>query len=479
MRVSFRVLFVSLGITLVLPAGVSAQEGYPGILTNIQQCLDNVRGWFKPVTPFQLEGTVTLIDRQRSVVVFQDDSTAMGVRLPLTNSEYASLHPGQRISLQGAGVLPYIRSFPDYPERPSGREYPATLEVPLGSGTYYLTRMRGYLSPPVTGQYTFWIAADDAGEFWLSSDADPARARRICGTTVSTGRREWTRYSAQRSRPVELKAGKKYYVEALQMQGVGPDCLAIAWEGPDLPMSVIDGRHLSPWEIDGETPGSHPATNCILREYWDNYFVRNFFPLHYRSERECIVRVRAPKLTVLGETGMPEPRQAAPEDSPGTTNSFRWAELQGTVSFAGASEDDLRLEVAGEKSSMIVHVFNWTGRPTDLPKNSRVRLQGVIEAAVDSRGRPAGGIMWVPDPRFLALLPPRESDWSDVSPAFISEIEPSNPLMTWAGASRCAAASSVRNPAVRCSCGGTMCLRDSCHRTGPTGPGSGNRRRSA
>ena len=431
MRLSFRMLFACLVVVLVLPGDARADRRPPGMLTNVQQCLDHVRDWFRPITPFRVEATVTLLDRQRDVVVLQDASAAMGVCLPLTNGGYSTLQPGQRVLLQGAGVLPYIRSFPDYPERPTGREYPGTFEVPLGTGTYYLTRMRGYLHPPVTGRYTFWIAADDAGEFWLSTSADPAMVRRICGTIGSTGRREWARFSGQRSRPVELKAGERYYVEALQMQGVGPDCLAIAWEGPGLPMSVIEGQYLSPWEIPGQSTAGLPVTNCILREYWDNYFVRNFFPLHFRSQRECIVRVRAPALKILGEGAMPEPMQTTPEDSPGVTNSFRWAEIEGTVNYAAASGDVLRLEVAGGKSNMVVRVLNWNAGSTERLHNARVRIQGVIEAGVSSQGRPAGGVMWVPFPRFLATLPPEKDDWSEVGSAFISEVEPSNPLMTW------------------------------------------------
>jgi len=36
----------------------------------------------------------------------------------------------------------------------------------------YGIHMSGWLVPPVSGDYTFWIASDDNGEFWLSTDAN-------------------------------------------------------------------------------------------------------------------------------------------------------------------------------------------------------------------------------------------------------------------------------------------------------------------
>ena len=39
--------------------------------------------------------------------------------------------------------------------------------------------MLGYVTPPTTGYYTFWIASDDNSELWLSTDANPANKVRI------------------------------------------------------------------------------------------------------------------------------------------------------------------------------------------------------------------------------------------------------------------------------------------------------------
>jgi xyloglucan-specific exo-beta-1,4-glucanase len=42
------------------------------------------------------------------------------------------------------------------------------LEGPRNSGDNYGSRMKGWLRPPVSGDYKFWIASDDNGEFLLT-----------------------------------------------------------------------------------------------------------------------------------------------------------------------------------------------------------------------------------------------------------------------------------------------------------------------
>ncbi|MBK8046736.1 MAG: hypothetical protein IPK16_06205 [Anaerolineales bacterium] len=44
--------------------------------------------------------------------------------------------------------------------------------LPRG-GNDYGVRIRGYLLPPVDGDYRFWIAADDRGALFLSTDETP------------------------------------------------------------------------------------------------------------------------------------------------------------------------------------------------------------------------------------------------------------------------------------------------------------------
>ena len=75
--------------------------------------------------------------------------------------------------------------------------------------------MRGWLIPPVTGDYVLWMASDDNGELWLSTNEERANMARVCHVPGWTMRREWTKYSEQRSMPIWLVvvAGQQYYYE--------------------------------------------------------------------------------------------------------------------------------------------------------------------------------------------------------------------------------------------------------------------------
>jgi hypothetical protein len=54
------------------------------------------------------------------------------------------------------------------------------LEAPSNTDDNYGSQMKGWLTPPVTGDYVFWITSDDYGEFWLSSDDHPDNKVRMC-----------------------------------------------------------------------------------------------------------------------------------------------------------------------------------------------------------------------------------------------------------------------------------------------------------
>jgi hypothetical protein len=126
-----------------------------------------------------------------------------------------------------------------------------SFEAPTNWADNYGTRMRGYITAPVTGSYTFWIASDDNGELWLSLNDNPGNKVRIGWVSEWTGARQWDKFSSQKSPAITLTAGQRYYVEALQKEGAGGDNLAVGWAKPGestaAPSEVIPGSVLSPF----------------------------------------------------------------------------------------------------------------------------------------------------------------------------------------------------------------------------------------
>jgi hypothetical protein len=126
-----------------------------------------------------------------------------------------------------------------------------SFEAPSNIADWYGQRVRGYLHPPTTGNYVFWIASDNAGELWLSTDDNPANKRRIANVSTWTGAREWNKFSSQKSVAISLTAGQKYYIEALHKEDHAEDNLAVGWAKPGqattAPSEVVPGSALSPF----------------------------------------------------------------------------------------------------------------------------------------------------------------------------------------------------------------------------------------
>jgi len=138
---------------------------------------------------------------------------------------------------------------PDYPDNPSEVDWLTIFQGPSGRADSYMTRVRGYVYPPQTGNYTFWTASDDHSRVYLSTDDDPANTSLICYIDGWTGETSWDEQANQKSAAISMVAGQKYYIEVLQRDGNGGDHLAVGWGGPGIGSNptVIDGQYLSPF----------------------------------------------------------------------------------------------------------------------------------------------------------------------------------------------------------------------------------------
>ncbi len=148
-----------------------------------------------------------------------------------------------------------------YPANPSGRSLATSFEAPVNWADNTGTRMRGWVTAPATGDYVFWIASDDGGELWISTDANPANRTLIARVPGWTASREWGKYPEQQSLPIALAAGGRYYVEALQKEGGGGDNLAVRWQLPGGGIEApIPGSRLAPVDpLDSDGDGTPDA----------------------------------------------------------------------------------------------------------------------------------------------------------------------------------------------------------------------------
>ncbi|MEO1172425.1 MAG: PA14 domain-containing protein, partial [Myxococcota bacterium] len=160
----------------------------------------------------------------------------------------------------GGGAITDLTAAPDYPDAPTGTDIRSRFETPTNRFDNGGARLRGFLSPPISGTYRFWIASDDSGELWLSTDESPDHRERIAHVPAWTASQEWEKYPEQASASVFLHSGRRYYVDALMKEGTGGDNLAVAWESPVASRAVIDGAYLSPPITELELLGAAGAS---------------------------------------------------------------------------------------------------------------------------------------------------------------------------------------------------------------------------
>lgn len=390
-------------------------------LTNTVQFKTLPPGDYLEECAFHLEGVVTLVDTNRSLLVVQDATGALALHFDFAGS---GVQVGQSVSLSGTNCFPYVAAFPDYPYRPSGSEIRNAFEGPTNWGEYYLARMRGYLHPPATGEYTFWIASDNSSELWLSPDESPSQARKIAFIPQFgwASPDDWTKYPSERSETIYLRAGETYYIEALQEQTTKADNLAVAWQGPGLAQSVIDGGYLSPWTgSDGEN--RRIQTNGILREYWTNYSAGDLTILSVSSPFASAVTVKRARVSVVGPGKLPaatvvDLSQPLPADK-----DFCWSQVEGVVTFAGVNGSGADFELSDGAGRVPVRILG--GDPALLRRlgNLPVRIQGVCEAGYDRNNVEVPGVIWVPAEKFVA---PGAPDGTNLNA--IQEMQVLNPM---------------------------------------------------
>lgn len=374
----------------------------------------------------QLEGVVTLIDAARQLLVIQADGSAIGLH---SAAFHTAAHVGDLVRVEALEAFPSHPGIPGFPFSPTRHEILNAFEIRGIWWSHYVDRARAYLVPPTDGVYQFWIASDDTSELWLSENESPGKARRIARAPAFTEEREWTRFPSQRSEPIALEGGHVYYIEAVHEQGVGPDHLAVAWQGPSIPKAVINGAFLRPWlrhrGHDEALQFSSPVvegTQGLLREYWRYSEISDIADIQPELAATSIVELSEPKITVLRSgVGLPSPQTIALGQVLPPDQAFRWCEVTGAVTSVSSSGEALHLELSSGGKSLVVHIQHWTGPSPLHLRGDTLRLAGVCEGAREAGGSSVAATLWVPtaDQDAIAAASP---DWAGVTPYYISEL---------------------------------------------------------
>lgn len=153
--------------------------------------------------------------------------------------------------------LDSLNTLKGYPDSPSGSATLALFEGRTNWKDNYVARIRGYVYPPASGNYIFWVQSDDGSRLYLSRDDDPANKQLIAKVSNYVQRGQWDQSPEQKSKPIALTGGQRYYIEAIMAEGGGDDHLSVGWQLPDGRMErPIAGQWLA-WV----NPSTQPAEN--------------------------------------------------------------------------------------------------------------------------------------------------------------------------------------------------------------------------
>jgi uncharacterized protein YjdB len=198
----------------LLSASVSPAKAFQGITWETSNpaiaTVDN-NGLVTGMAP----GMVTITARS------QQDSTKAAAKT-IVVSAYLVLEKWENVGGQTVSNIP-VNTAPTHTTRIPTLESTAT-------GDNYGVRIRGYIIPPATGTYYFSMASDDDGQFWLSTNDQPAALGTAPLIEVRgwTSPREWNKAGQANQRASRLlQGGTRYYFEALMKEAFGGDHLSV------------------------------------------------------------------------------------------------------------------------------------------------------------------------------------------------------------------------------------------------------------
>ncbi|WP_281222680.1 fibronectin type III domain-containing protein [Photobacterium sanguinicancri] len=219
---------------------------------------------------------IELANKVMQVLVEVSDGLSVStteLKLGFISKEQKGVHREVYTGANMHGNLASLKVHPTYPQAPSSVSTEASFSSPRNTANWYGQRMSAYIIPPVTGDYQFWIAADDEAELLLSSTTSEKDFTKIAAAPTHTSINQWDKSPEQQSKLITLEAGKPYLLRAIMAEGSGADFVDVAWAIPEGTREIIANEFLlQPVDTENPTPISNfnwlkKSKNDILLEW--------------------------------------------------------------------------------------------------------------------------------------------------------------------------------------------------------------------
>jgi hypothetical protein len=131
---------------------------------------------------------------------------------------------------------------------------PAATLSNLAAGTG--VRVRGILTPTVSGNYTLSISGGNNVALWLSTDGSRFNKRLIAWQYSSSNALEWGKFTSQQSASISLVANTGYYLEAMVMSSAAAGHFELGWKTPGstatqtIPIAFLPSPQADPADVN-------------------------------------------------------------------------------------------------------------------------------------------------------------------------------------------------------------------------------------
>uniref|UniRef100_A0A7M6DPA1 Uncharacterized protein n=1 Tax=Clytia hemisphaerica TaxID=252671 RepID=A0A7M6DPA1_9CNID len=126
-----------------------------------------------------------------------------------------------------------VFDHPSYPNSPTRTGRIDNLDLTKNIGGNYAARLQTYFVAPQSGNFDFVASCDDECEVFLSTDDKESNKQKIISVSDYTSYQQWDKNAEQKSGPIQLESGKKYYMEAVMREAGGSDNLSVGVYQPN------------------------------------------------------------------------------------------------------------------------------------------------------------------------------------------------------------------------------------------------------
>ncbi len=206
----------------------------------------------RAVDPAEISLAIAVRDSHVSSPLTSTGLVSITVVTNLTPFQPGSISYAAYDGVGSGNTVALMTSNSRWPRDPTLEQQLPSFDAPRNRKDNFGSTIRGYLIPPQSGSYRFWICSDDGSDLYLSTTTNSGSLVRIAYLSGAAGYQQWNKSVSQRSALISLIAGQGYYIEARHKEGGGDDHIQVAWSGPATggQTNIIPGLYLAPFPMN-------------------------------------------------------------------------------------------------------------------------------------------------------------------------------------------------------------------------------------